>query len=188
MCFEHPADHGPRQQVQTAGDRIRERQRAVGLDGLAATVSLRHPLTRVGEAHGNLEPHQRDPVAADRVIRLTDADRHRQTQLVDLRFMALVIKTQTGRDRSQKRIVVLGARRVCGLQHLSQREFEDVVMPGQMALGHHRRQRVGHRRDKARDRLPGRHSLSDGFPRVAHRVRRVSDRRGEMPFGEVEQL
>jgi WD40 repeat protein len=76
--FEHAADVGARQQVERAGDRVRVRQRPIGLHRFAAPVRLGHPLARVGEPNGNLKTHQGDPVAAERIAVLTDADRHRQ--------------------------------------------------------------------------------------------------------------
>ena len=82
--LEHAADVRAREQVERAGDRVRVRQRPIRLHRFAAPVRLGHPLARVGETDGNLEAHQRDPVAADRVVRLADADRHRQPQFVDL--------------------------------------------------------------------------------------------------------
>ena len=137
---------------------------------------------------GTLNLIERDAVAADRVVRLADADRHRDTQFVDLRVVPFVVKAQSCRDAGEEGVVVLSARGVRGAQDLSQRELEDVVVPGQVALGHDRRQRVGHRRDEARDRLAGRDRLGDGFAGVPQRVRHVADRGGEVTLGEVEQL
>ena len=46
--------------------------------------------------------------------------------------------------------------RVRGGQQVRQRELKHVVVPGQVAFGHDRRQRVGHGPQDARDRLAGR--------------------------------
>ena len=68
----------------------------------------------------------------------------------------LVVDAQPCRYSGEEGIVVLRTRGVRGVQHPSERELEDVVVPGHVALGHDGRQRVGYGLDEVRKRLAGR--------------------------------
>ena len=159
--------------------RVRERQRPVGLHRVAAAVGLRHPLARVDDAHRDLEPHERDAVAADRVVGLADADRHRDPQLVDLRAVALVVEAQSRRDTGEERVVVRrpprrAPRSACpptgARGRRSARPGGDRPSPARACRTRARRSA----RSTGRSRR-----LGDGVAGVPHHVGHVADRGGE---------
>lgn len=82
---------------------------------------------------------------------------------------------------------VCGARLVGGPEHVIQRELQDVVVPGEVAFRHDRRQCVRHGLEEPGDGLAGGQRLGDCLTGVSQGVRHIAGSAGDATFRELEK-
>ena len=80
-------------------------QGPLALRGRRTLVDLPDPLRGVGDAHRHRQAHQGDPVAAHRVVRGADADRHGHPEVADLGVVVVVVAAQPPGHPGQEGVV-----------------------------------------------------------------------------------
>ena len=103
--LEHAADDAGWQDVEAGGDGVRVRQGPLLAGAAAASLHLPDAGRGIRIARRDREPHQRDAVSPDRVVRRPDADGHGDPQLVDRGSVALVVPAQAAGDRGHEPVV-----------------------------------------------------------------------------------
>ena len=108
------------------GDRLRVGDgRLVALAG-ADPPDLVHPLHRVLDADGDVEAHDRDPVAALGVAAGAQADRHRQPEAIDVPVELLVVATQPAGHATDEGVVQRATGGVAGPLEIGGGALEDL--------------------------------------------------------------
>jgi len=116
---------------------------------------LGDPFPGVDGVSGHPDPHERDPVAADLVAVVADADRNRDPQFVKARTSALVIAMQTAGEGGEVGIVEVAAG-ACGcVVQWCEVDVERLQVTGRPAFTEHGRELVVDRGDEASDGLRG---------------------------------
>ncbi len=204
---EDGADVPPGQEVEPARNGLGVREGPLALRGGRPLVDEPDPLLGIGHADRHREAHQRDAVAADRVVVVADADRHRHPEVTDLGAVVLVVAAQAAGDAGDERVVEGAAGHVRGVLERGERHLVHTELAHHPAALHDRRRRLvdgldgpvdrGGRRE-ARLQRPARvadpvhqhrrhgprgatHQLADQGGVVRHGVAQAAERTGRRP-------